>query len=294
MSNFQAGILTSVPKLARYIEFSLVHGADPRDELKTLAVNIDTDVTVIGLGLSLVQQLNVKVNGLKVFPAQVTTSIEIPSTPMALWCWLKGDDRGEILHRARKITHLLGPAFKLENTIDAFMYGESQDLSGYIDGTENPVDTAAMTTAFVGEQEEGLNGSSFVAVQKWVHNLDVFESFSVSTQDNIIGRRISDNEEIDDAPDSAHVKRTAQESFTPEAFILRRSMPWAKDNQQGLVFVAFGHSFDAFEAQLNRMTGSEDGIQDALFRFTLPVSGSYFWCPPAKDNRLDLSYLKIK
>ena len=32
----------------------------------------------------------------------------------------------------------------------------------------------------------------------------------------------SDNEELDDAPESAQVKRTAQESVTPEAFILRQ------------------------------------------------------------------------
>ena len=27
-----------------------------------------------------------------------------------------------------------------------------------------------------------------------------------------------------------------------------------------LVFVAFGRSFDAFEAQMNRMAGAEDGL----------------------------------
>jgi putative iron-dependent peroxidase len=84
------------------------------------------------------------------------------------------------------------------------------------------------------------------------------------------------------------VKRTAQESFEPEAFILRRSMPWADDTGAGLVFVAFGRSFDAFEAILRRMVGAEDGVTDALFKFTRPVSGSYFWCPPVIDGKLDL------
>ena len=42
------------------------------------------------------------------------------------------------------------------------------------------------------------------------------------------------------------------------------------------MFVAFGHSFDAFEAQLTRMIGAGDGIPDALFRFTRPITGSYF------------------
>jgi putative iron-dependent peroxidase len=89
------------------------------------------------------------------------------------------------------------------------------------------------------------------------------------------------------------VKRTAQETFDPEAFVLRRSMPWAEGARAGLVFVAFGRSFDAFEAQLNRMMGLEDGVTDALFRFTRPVTGAYYWCPPAKGARLDLRALGL-
>ena len=56
----------------------------------------------------------------------------------------------------------------------------------------------------------------------------------------MIGRRRADNEELADAPQSAHVKRTAQESFTPEAWLLRRSLPWAGPAGEGLMFVAFG------------------------------------------------------
>ena len=70
-------------------------------------------------------------------------------------------------------------------------------------------------------------------------------------------------------------------------------MPWAEGNEGGLMFVAFGQSFAAFEAQLNRMIGNEDGIVDALFKFTQPVSGAYFWCPPMKDGNLDLTQLGL-
>jgi putative iron-dependent peroxidase len=89
------------------------------------------------------------------------------------------------------------------------------------------------------------------------------------------------------------VKRTAQEDFTPEAFMLRRSMPWSALDQAGLMFVAFGNSFYAFEAQLRRMSGAEDGIVDALFQFTQPQTGSYFWCPPMQNGKPDLSLLDI-
>jgi len=57
--------------------------------------------------------------------------------------------------------------------------------------------------------------------------------------------------------------------------------------------VAIGKSLDAYEAQLRRMTGEEDGITDATFRFSRPISGSYFWCPPVADGKLDLRALGL-
>ena len=112
-------------------------------------------------------------------------------------------------------------------------------------------------------------------------------------RDHHFGRRLADNEEIEDAPESAHVKRTAQESFDPEAFVLRRSMPWMMSMQAGLMFVAFGKSFDAFEAQMRRMAGYDDAIHDAMFKISKPVTGAYFWCPPMRDGRLDLRQLGL-
>jgi putative iron-dependent peroxidase len=132
-----------------------------------------------------------------------------------------------------------------------------------------------------------------VAVQQWQHDFDAFDALGEVAQDQAVGRRRRDNEELDDAPPSAHVKRTAQESFVPEAFVLRRSMPWALGRQAGLMFVAFGGSLNAFEAQMRRMVGHEDGILDAIFQFSKPLNGAYFWCPPLRDGRLDLRQLGL-
>jgi deferrochelatase/peroxidase EfeB len=52
-------------------------------------------------------------------------------------------------------------------------------------------------------------------------------------------------------------------------------------------FLAFGKSFDAYEAQLRRMTGHDDGISDALFHFTRPITGGYYWCPPLGTMGID-------
>jgi putative iron-dependent peroxidase len=171
--------------------------------------------------------------------------------------------------------------------------GLGRDLSGYEDGTENPDGEEALAAAVVRDAGPGLDGSSFVAAQRWIHDLGMFQGMSEGDRDHVIGRRHSDNEELEDAPESAHVKRTAQEDFEPEAFVVRRSMPWAGGQDEGLVFVAFGRSLDAFEAQLTRMSGLEDGITDGLFRFSRPVTGGYFWCPPTREGRLDLGAIGL-
>jgi putative iron-dependent peroxidase len=233
------------------------------------------------------------IKGLGTFLHYTGPGFTVPSTPAALWVWLGGEDRGELVHRARRMTNAVSAAFYLDHVIDAFQYGPSLDLSGYEDGTENPRGEKAQEVAVVTGQGEGLDGASFVAVQQWLHDLDHFDTMREEEQDQIIGRRKRDNKEMEEAPLSAHVKRTAQESFDPQAFVLRRSMPWADGSRAGLVFVAFGKSFDAFEALLRRMVGAEDGIADALFRFTRPITGSYFWCPPMKDGSLDLRALRL-
>ena len=293
MSRFQAGILADVPGQARYLSFSMLPGTDPRNALKALSGFADGKNIVVGIGASMARFLGVDLPGLKFFPVFDGARVGVPSTPRDIWCWLRGEDRGELIQATREVTTLLADAFYRESAIDAFRYGSGLDLTGYEDGTENPKDAAALETAIAEGQGEGVDGSSFVAVQQWVHDLDHFQSMPQEDQDNTIGRRKSDNEELDDAPATAHVKRTAQESFEPEAFIVRRSMPWADASREGLVFVAFSHSFDAFDSLLKRMAGAEDGVIDALFKFTRPVSGAYFWCPPIHEGELDLRALGI-
>ena len=294
MQNIQAGILEDIPKNAKYLFYEHIHGSDPVDALVRLADIVDGINTVVGLGPSLLHKLGVEIPGLRGFPAQSATEIDIPSTPSALMCWLRGDDPGELLHRSRQINDLLSDSFLMVDCIDTFKFGAGQDLSGYEDGTENPTGQEAENTAFVKGAGAGLDGSSFVATQQWLHDFDALSAMSVEQADHCIGRRLSDNEELGDAPESAHVKRTAQEDFTPEAFVLRRSMPWSDTGLEGgLFFVAFGNSFDAFEAQLTRMIGAEDGITDALFQFTRPIGGAYYWCPPMNNGQLDLRALSL-
>lgn len=302
MKTYQPGIFEGVPPVARYVLFNLAEqGGDAqsiKDALGRLSPLANGSDLVVGLGPSLVAALGATVPGLHEFPDLSGHGVKVPSTPGTLWCWVRGDDLGNLLHLTRKVQKALAPAFVMRHVVDAFRHalgesGHGRDLTGYEDGTENPSGAAAEEAAFAQGQGEGMDGSSFVAVQQWVHDLDAFEALADADRDNHFGRRLSDNEELEDSPTSAHVKRTAQESFDPEAFMLRRSMPWMMSMQAGLMFVAFGKSLYAFEAQMKRMAGQEDGITDAMFAISRPVTGAYFWCPPMRDGRLDLRQLGL-
>jgi porphyrinogen peroxidase len=298
----QPGILEPVPPVARYVLFNLanaaVDAAAIREALTRLAPLVDGSDVVVGIGPSLAKALGADIPGLREFPDLSGHGVKVPSTPGTLWCWLRGSDLGDLLQVTRKVQKALAPAFAVRHVLDAFRHawnegGHGRDLTGFEDGTENPVGAAAEAAAFSHGLGEGLDGSSYVAVQQWVHDLDAFEALGDEERNHHIGRRLTDNEELEDAPQTAHVKRTAQESFEPQAFVLRRSMPWMLSMQAGLMFVAFGKSFDAFEAQMRRMAGRDDGIVDAMFKISRPVTGAYFWCPPMRAGRLDLRRLGL-
>jgi len=173
MKNTQAGILELIPRHAKYLFDDQIPFSNAVDCLQRLADIADGTDIVVGFGQSLTLNLGVEIPGLRCFPAQSKAGIDIPSSQAALMCWLRGDDPGELLHRSRQVTALLGEGFVPNDCIDTFRYGVGQDLTGYEDGTENPTGPEAETAAFVAGAGAGLDGSSFVATQQWLHDFDV-------------------------------------------------------------------------------------------------------------------------
>lgn len=280
----QPGILAPCSASAHYLtlKFTSVHA---RSALMDLLADQEIDNRiVVGLG----PRLATKVPGLRPFPVLPEPHATGESQGDA-WLYLRGADPGETLLAAQAWLSRLPPNVVILENIAAFKYGSGRDLSGYEDGTENPKGAEASAAAFV--KGGAWAGSSFVATQRWIHDIPLFQHIDEAGRDAIIGRRHRDNEEIADAPRSAHVKRAAQESFSPSAFMLRRSMPYGTTTENGLYFVAFGADLDRYERVLFRMLGRDDGIEDGLFRFSRPVSGGYYWCPPVQDRKLRLPTL---
>ena len=298
MSLIQPAVLSPVPAVGRYLFYAVKDGLAVRDQLRQFSDLVDGLTVLVGLGPELVEALGGEVPGLHALVALDAGGIPVPSTPTSLCVWLRASDRGDLVHLTRQVQAALSPAFQLDTLIDAFRHGRGpnghgRDLTGYEDGTENPDGDEAVSAVALQGAGPGLDGSTFMAVQQWVHNLDAFEAMTGTEQDYTYGRRRRDNEELANAPASAHVKRVEQESFEPAAFVVRRSMPWSEGQSAGLVFVSFGKSFDAFEVQMRRMAGLDDGVTDALFTFSRPVTGAFFWCPPVLGGRLDLRHLGL-
>jgi porphyrinogen peroxidase len=291
MPDPQASILEPIPLVGRSLTFRVAPETDIAEALRRLRDGLSPDCGVVGIGEPVILALGQPVDGLRTFPAMSGPACSVPSTQQALCFLLRGPDRGAVFDLTQDIRELVADAFLLVDSVDTFKYREGRDLTRFEDGTENPKGKLARKAAIVGEGP--LEGSSFVAVQRWVHDLVRFRQFAEARREELIGRRADSNEEIEDAPESAHVKRTEQESYEPETFMVRRSMPWATAEQEGLEFVAFVESLDRFERQMHRMVGHDDGIVDGLFSFSRPVTGGYYWCPPMKDAKLDLSALGI-
>ena len=292
MPHAQPAILSPVPAAGRFLVFGLAPDANVAAALHRLREIRLGGGTVIGLGEPLVKALRATLPGLRTFPGLSGAGCTFPSTQGALWVSLGGEDGGALLHEARTLGKLLGSGFLLDEEVSSFRYAGGRDLSGYEDGTENPKGRKAEEAALA-RGVPGIAGSSFVAWQRYVHNLDYLAQLSTRARDHLIGRHHGTNSELAGAPASAHVKRAAQETFEPTAFMLRRSMPWGGLAEHGLAFVAYGASLEAFERVLRRMAGLDDGVVDGLLQFTRAVSGGYYWCPPLHGGRLDLRALGL-
>jgi len=103
MSTSQPGILLPIPGHARYLEFGIIPDADPVPVLRELAARPVGPELVIGLGPGMIQGLGETIDGIRPFPAISGPGCVVPSTQGDLWCWVRGEDRGEVLHAARAI-----------------------------------------------------------------------------------------------------------------------------------------------------------------------------------------------
>jgi porphyrinogen peroxidase len=165
-----------------------------------------------------------------------------------------------------------------------FRQFDGRDLTGFIDGTENPQfpDDRA-ETALLSEENEFTDGS-FIFAQRYAHNLEKWKKLKIDAQEHVIGRTKLESIELDDdiQPENSHVSRTVVEDDEGEELaILRHSLPYGDGRgDQGLFFIAYTNDLSIIDSMLLRMFGtSGDGIHDRLLHFVTPKDGAYYFAP---------------
>lgn len=192
----------------------------------------------------------------------------------------------EVALRARR---WLGDATRLQEEVHGYRYLDSRDLTGFIDGTENPGPEDRAEVALVRDDDPEFAGGSHVFVQRWIHDLDSWRDLFKEEQERVIGRTLETSEELPDEerPDTAHISRVVVEEDGGELEIWRKSFPYGDSTRNGLQFLSFSASSHPIQAMLSRMFGVDGSegptgpIEDALLRFTRPVSGACFFAPSA-------------
>jgi porphyrinogen peroxidase len=283
MRSPQNGIFALGTPSHAYLELDLTAGRDGAELVGALA-SLREPRTTMG-GINLVVGFRPELwaatgadapEGLEGFndPIVGSDGYTMPATQHDAVLWLSGSAYDVVFESARGAIAILSGLATVAEETSSWPYQHDRDLTGFIDGTENPTLAEAPDVVLIPEGEPGAGGT-ILLLQKWEHDAAGWESLGLERQELVIGRRKLDSEELDPKPDDSHVARTDQDTF---GRIFRRNMPYGTVTDHGTMFVGFCNSRQPFEAMLESMAGMT-GAPDALTRYTRPLTGAYYFVP---------------
>src|SRR6185312_13045718 len=164
-----------------------------------------------------------------------TDGYTMPATQHDALLWLSGSAYDVVFDAARSAIAALEPFASVAEETSSWPYHHDRDLTGFIDGTENPSLLEAPEIVLIPEGSPGTGGT-ILLLQKWDHDAAAWESLAVEAQEAVIGRRKTDSVELDDKPGDSHVASTDQDTFGD---IFRRNMPYGTVTDHGTMFVGF-------------------------------------------------------
>lgn len=288
MASPQTGIFALGTHSHAYLEFDFLLSADPALGVRLVA-GLREPRTTIG-GVNLVAGFRPELWSV-VAPDAAPTGIEgfnaplvgpggyaFPATQHDIVIWLAGASYDVVFDLARGIVAALRSHAVLAHEMAGWPYHHDRDLTGFIDGTENPtlVEATVVATIPVGQPGEG---GSILLLQQWEHDAAAWEVLPKGSQETVIGRRKVDSAELNPRPRTSHVARTDQELF---GTILRRNIAYGSVSQHGTIFVGFSADQRILARMLESMIGSDGGPPDKLTEFARPLTGGYYYIPSAE------------
>lgn len=205
----------------------------------------------------------------------------MPGTQHDALIWLSGSAYDVVFDMARAVMQALAGVASLGNETSSWPYRHDRDLTGFVDGTENPNLLDAPSAALLPEGAPGAAGTVLL-LQKWKHKAAEWEALAVEEQEGIMGRTKRDSTELENKRADSHVARTDQDEFGK---IFRRNMPYGTVDDHGTVFVGFSADQKRLARMLDSMAGLITGERDALTRYTEPLTGSYYFVPSVESLR---------
>lgn len=208
-------------------------------------------------------------------------NFKMPATQHDAVLWLSGSAYDVVFDEAHgAIAALKGLATVAEET-SSWPYRHDRDLTGFIDGSENPSLVKAPEVALIPEGQPG-EGGTILLLQKWVHDTTAWESLPVEKQQTVMGRMKADSVEIENKAPDSHVASTDQDTFGK---VFRRNMPYGTVTDHGTMFVGFSAEQERLQKMLESMAGLKTGRRDALTRYTRPLTGAYYFVPSTEFLR---------
>ena len=287
----QAGIFALGTSSHAYLEFDILEAKKSKEFASTISAIREPRTTTGGVNFVIgfrpelwrnlvpadapagVEGFNKEIQGIEGFV--------MPGTQNDAVVWLSGSAHDVIFDMARSVLRDLAGLASLADETSSWSYRHDRDLTGFIDGSENPTLLDAPAAALLPEGVPGAAGSVLL-LQKWKHKVAEWEALPVKQQEGIMGRTKLDSVELENKPSDSHVARTDQDEF---GHIFRRNMPYGIVDDHGTVFVGFSADQKRLSRMLDSMAGLVNGTRDALTRFTQPLTGSYYFVPSVESLR---------
>ena len=294
MATSQPAILGDLQKYQWYVHMSRTEGAD-LSVIKQALKDAQADAASQGvnlcilLGPSLATDLGIETGGdFQDYPGYESPdgSKVAKGTQEELLLWVHDADKDliwEVQHTARRA---LAGHMSVARETPCFIYKNSLDLTGHIDGTGNPEPEDQQDRGIIADGEAGAGGSYCIA-QRWVHDMNYWASLSLNEEENVFGRTKADSTKLDVQVPRSHLSHvelregaTADESTAKRGEMVRRSTPYAfHDGTVGLYFMGFCKTQAPLRERMDAMYGHNDHETDAITDYSTPASGSYYFAP---------------
>ncbi len=285
----QPGIFALGTSTHAYLELELRDGDQPLEDVVATAAAFVVDGTTPG-GVNAVVGFRPELwadvrpdaapAGLHGFDAPIAgqDGFVMPATQRDVAVWLAGPGQDVVFDVAVSVAAALAPYADLVQETFGWTYHHHLDLTGFVDGTENPTPSEAPGIVLVPNGEPGAGGSVLL-LQKWPHDGHAWSVLPEHEQEQVIGRTKVTDEELEPGPETSHVARTDQDDF---GHVLRRNTAFGTVTDHGTMFVGFCATRGPLEEMLRSMAGV-GGVRDALTHYSRPITGGYYFVPAADD-----------